>query len=371
MNVLQICNFYHGNYLFHELFAGLRACGVTLEVFVPVRIGGSLPTEDGPPDVKSVLCFRNIDRLLYYPKQKKQEKAIQSLWDLSAVDVINAHSLFSGGYTAMQLHRQYGIPYVVVVSNTDKNVFFRRMPHLRRTGIRILDEASAVIFTCPSYLTYLLEHYVPAGMHQRLREKSVVIPFGISNVFYGDRRAAHGLSPDRPFRVVQVGEINDNKNLTTTAEAVRLLREQGLSVTLDAAGKISQEKYEDFIRSVPFMTYHGVLPPQGVKHLLRQSDVFVMPSHTESFGLAYAEAMSQGLPILYTRGEGFDGHFPDGSVGYAVDDRDPKDVAEKIRAVIDRYDQMARNAYEQSVSFSWADVSERYQNLYQRVLTHR
>jgi len=44
-----------------------------------------------------------------------------------------------------------------------------------------------------------------------------------------------------------------------------------------------------------------------------------MPSITETFGLVYAEALSQGLPVLYTRGQGFDRQFEEGEVGYAVD----------------------------------------------------
>lgn len=39
------------------------------------------------------------------------------------------------------------------------------------------------------------------------------------------------------------------------------------------------------------------------------SDIFVMPSKPETFGLVYVEALSQGLPILYAKGEGFDGYF--------------------------------------------------------------
>ena len=38
------------------------------------------------------------------------------------------------------------------------------------------------------------------------------------------------------------------------------------------------------------------------------NDIFVMPSVTELL-LVYAEAMSQGLPVIYTRGQGFDGQF--------------------------------------------------------------
>ena len=53
--------------------------------------------------------------------------------------------------------------------------------------------------------------------------------------------------------------------------------------------------------------------------LYRDSHIFTMPSITESFGLVYAEAMTQALPVVYTKGQGFDGQFPDGEVGYSVE----------------------------------------------------
>ena len=40
---------------------------------------------------------------------------------------------------------------------------------------------------------------------------------------------------------------------------------------------------------------------------------FCLPSHAETFGLVYVEAMSQGLPIIY-EGQGFDKQFQDGEV---------------------------------------------------------
>ena len=44
-----------------------------------------------------------------------------------------------------------------------------------------------------------------------------------------------------------------------------------------------------------------------------------MTSLGESFGLTYAEAMSQGVPVIYSKGQGFDGQFKEGVVGYHVD----------------------------------------------------
>ena len=161
-------------------------------------------------------------------------------------------------------------------------------------------------------------------------------------------------------------QITENKNISTTVDAVERLRSEGVSIMLTVAGPIRDLQYDGYFAKYPFVTYLGKLTPEQVKVALRQSDLFVMPSHKETFGLVYAEAMSQGLPVLYTRGEGFDGQFPDGQVGYAVDDHDSRDVAEKIKAVMANYDAMAWQAYEGCVRFSWPHLAEQYRDLYQK-----
>lgn len=90
---------------------------------------------------------------------------------------------------------------------------------------------------------------------------------------------------------------------------------------------------------------------------LRGADIFCMPSHKESFGLAYAEALSQGLPVLYTKGQGFDNQFSDGTVGYAVNDRDHIDLADKIRMAIENYNSLSSNCIKACTKFDWNVIS--------------
>ena len=51
---------------------------------------------------------------------------------------------------------------------------------------------------------------------------------------------------------------------------------------------------------------------------MRSCSVFAMPSIFETFGLVYLEALSQNLPVVYTKGQGIDGMF-DNTVGIGVD----------------------------------------------------
>ena len=78
------------------------------------------------------------------------------------VDVIHPHTVFSGGYVARLLKKTYGIPYIVAVRNTDVNVFFKYMFHLRRIGVRVMQDASCVVFLS----LRLLLPFVPEQTYQ-------------------------------------------------------------------------------------------------------------------------------------------------------------------------------------------------------------
>ncbi len=106
----------------------------------------------------------------------------------------------------------------------------------------------------------------------------------------------------------------------------------------------------------PLVTLLPPRPMQALMPLYREADVFLLPSRRETFGLVYAEAISQGLPVLYGRGQGFDGQFEDGRVGYAVDPDDPVAIADKVLSILGDYARFSASALAGSARF----VAEAY-----------
>ena len=94
-----------------------------------------------------------------------------------------------------------------------------------------------------------------------------------------------------------------------------------------------------------------------------------MPSITETFGLVYAEAMSQGLPLIYTRNQGFDGQFPEGIVGYNVNCYDAREIADKIIKINKDYKSISQNCITLSSEFSWEKISGKYHGIYRSIST--
>lgn len=60
----------------------------------------------------------------------------------------------------------------------------------------------------------------------------------------------------------------------------------------------------------------GRLPRENVFDLMRNADVFIMISQSETFGLVYLEAMAQGCITIASRDEGFDGIIKHGENGF-------------------------------------------------------
>lgn len=134
------------------------------------------------------------------------------------------------------------------------------------------------------------------------------------------------------------------------------------------AGEKKDLDYYNYLVSIGQFEYIGYCSPEELINYYRKADIFVMPSLTETFGLVYAEALSQGLPVIYTYGQGFDGQFEEGDVGYAVNPHDYNDICEKIISVLENYDAISKRCTTNSVKFDWGIIVKDYINLYKSII---
>ena len=97
-------------------------------------------------------------------------------------------------------------------------------------------------------------------------------------------------------------------------------------------------------------------------------DLLLVPSTAETFGMVYLEAMSQGVPVLYTRGQGFDGQFPEGEIGYSVICGDIEQQAQRLVQVIEDYPARSARCAERAGAYAWPLVARRWSMLYQSII---
>ncbi|MBR5114794.1 MAG: glycosyltransferase family 4 protein [Oscillospiraceae bacterium] len=371
MNILQInCN-YILSALHRNMIAHLDNDEIKTTVFMPLWQQNLKDTYKANDHEIVRVCFHKWDRLLFFRKQRKILKALkESCGDISGFDCIHALTLFTDGNAAYTLSKQYKIPYFVAIRDTDVNTFFKIKPYLRPRGVKIMRGASAVFFLSETYKNDVLGRFVPKRYRAEIEAKSHVVPNGIDDFWLQNKYLERDPSVieeklrSRSLSVVCVGRINKRKNIPTVQKAMEILRSRGWNTQLDVIGKVEDPAELEIIRSDRFTTYYPPTDMKGLIDFYRRADIFVLASHYETFGLVYAEAMSQGLPVIYTRGQGFDGQFPDGEVGYAVNDRDPADIADKIEEALANYSAITEKAVSCVDRFDWSVICRLYRSMY-------
>ena len=98
---------------------------------------------------------------------------------------------------------------------------------------------------------------------------------------------------------------------------------------------------------------------------MRGCSVFAMPSIHETFGLVYIEALSQNLPVLYTKGQGIDGIFDD-TVGVGVNALSVEDIAQALKLMLERREQYG-NSHVDFTMFDWRNIAKNYIDSYRTV----
>lgn len=363
--ILQVCPDYYGTKLYHNLFVALENHGERNIVYVSSK-GPSVETTYKVDNIDKK--FNKIDRLFFYKKQRQVYDDIVGKKYLSDIKIIHAHTLFSSGNVAYNLYKKYSIPYIVAIRNSDVNVFFKYMIHLRNLGLNIMRSAQKIIFISESYKEFVLSKYIPNKAKDFIAQKSEVIPNGIDKYFLDNKYYYKHAIDKKVIKILYVGEITKNKNIETTLKTCLYLQKLGYTVTYTIVGEMKNNSFKRIINHSLVSYYSKCCKEQVLKHM-RDADIFIMPSITETFGLVYPEAMSQGLPIIYTKNQGFDGYFPDGEVGYAVDKYDYKMIVQRVIDIISDYEFVSKRCIENVDIFDWEKISLRYINLYNQVIS--
>lgn len=374
MNVLHI----NSNYLTSKLHENLIDKTETEElhntIFMPIKEESKKDfLYQSKHDIYYPVAFNDIDKYIFSYKQKKIYNKLKEILTLDNYDVVHAHTLFTDGNVALKLFEEYNIPYVVTVRGfTDIEGFFKLRINLRNRGRKILANAQKVIFLSELNRKQLLEQYIPSKSLQKdILNKSVILPNGIDDFWFTNEGTPKKIRNKESINFIQVGKIYKRKNILGSIAGIKDYDNKNSSKsTLTVVGGIEDKKYADKIKEETELEVQLVQQKsrEELIQLYRNSDIFIMPSFQETFGLVYPEAMSQGLPVLYSKGQGFDNQFPDGEVGYAVDAENPQDIAQKISLIIKNYEEISKRSIEKYKEFNWDILSKHYVEIYRNLL---
>ncbi|MDJ0938901.1 MAG: glycosyltransferase [Woeseiaceae bacterium] len=368
MKVLHIAGAFAQHALYRQLVQHISERGVSQFVFAPVRTrteADRQPKDSDATQYRYRHILKPFHRVCFGAKIRRIGAALEEDVDTAGFDIVHAHSGYSDGAVALRLYREHARPYVVAIRNTDVNYFMRYRPDLRGQFREILGSASCVVFLSPAYRDRFLEK-LDAGNRDRVEAKSAVIANGIGDTWLE--------SPNRPaadstsVRALYVGDFSRNKNVPSVMSAVeKLRRSSAIGLTLVGGGGNDEARVRSMLadEKYAFVEYRGRIDDAAVlRDVYREHDLFVMPSYKETFGVVYIEALSQGLPIVHSAGQGVDGYFQPGSVAEAVDPRDLASIVRGIEALSRRLDSVRAACMAEAARFDWRRIAAEYAALY-------
>ena len=142
----------------------------------------------------------------------------------------------------------------------------------------------------------------------------------------------------RPLRLLAVASVTPRKGHRLLIEALAGLRD--LDWQLECVGSLERDPAcAQSLRAAidgcalsARVILSGELSPDDLGRAYREADLFVLPSYHEGYGMAYAEALAHGLPVVATRA----GAIPDtvpSSAGLLVAPGDAAALREALRRV--------------------------------------
>jgi len=372
------------NVYVNELATTLAGRGVQVEVFTR----GARPRET---------AVRPGYRVVYLPAGPSGQPGPEALADAvsefaegvarwavrnrASYDVFHSHYWLSG-WAGLLLHEVLRVPLAISFHTLGRVKDATRHPGEPPTSLlriaaetEVIARAGCVITSTPAEAAQLIEHY-SAGP-----ERLCISPPGVDHGVFrpGPRAEAReqlGL-PVEGRLVLFAGRIQPLKSPDVAMAAFALLADELPDSRLLVIGGPSGPQGTrtiDSLRSAAEaagladrVSLWNPLPHAALAAAYRASDVVVVPSRSESFGLVAAEAQSCGIPVVASSVGGLAHVVADDESGLLVSGWDPADYAAALRRILTDAvlaGRMAAGALANAEQFSWPATADRLLELY-------
>ncbi len=297
-------------------------------------------------------------------------------------DIAHIHALFSPISTvAATVARQKKLPYVLRPLGTLDPADLAKKKRLKQIYGQLLERpnlagAAAIHFTSP----------LEAEISQRFGVTTTdwVIPLGVDSqppVPLAEQEqilATLQVPRDRPL-VLFLSRLDPKKGLDLLMPALAQVARTNLPFHLVLAGDNPQDPaYKQVVEQqiqalglAEHTTMTGFVRGAQKQALLQAADLFVLPSYYENFGIAVAEAMLAGLPVVISKGVYIWPNIVDGTAGW-VCDLSVESLAAVLKESLENPDQrhhrgQQAQAYAQS-HYRWDAIAQQTLAAYGQVL---
>ncbi len=180
------------------------------------------------------------------------------------------------------------------------------------------------------------------------------------------------IAPDGEKILIHISNFRKVKRVEDVIRVFEIVSKQIESKLLLIGDGPERKAMEDLCRQIGLCDHIRFLGKQeAVEELLAISDLFLLPSENESFGLAALEAMACEVPVISSNAGGLPEVNIDGQTGYMCAVGDIKGMAQKCIELLENEDtlnQFRQNAFLQARRFDIDQILPQYEEFYEEIL---
>jgi glycosyltransferase involved in cell wall biosynthesis len=228
-------------------------------------------------------------------------------------DIAHIHAIFSPVTTAAAtIARYHDIPYIMRPCGMLDPADLRKKKQLKQIYAALLEKpnlAGAATIHFTSKQEAKISERFGLSTNKISRTQDLIIPLGVTNFI--DKLSINNLSDFNSVdsqipQILFMSRIEPKKGLNLLIPALEKILTQGINFNFILAGSNPQDAdYESKIKALiadsPLAKYTkitGFVTGETKAYLLQNADIFVLPSYYENFGIAVAEAMAAGTPVV-------------------------------------------------------------------------
>jgi glycosyltransferase involved in cell wall biosynthesis len=223
-----------------------------------------------------------------------QAAAVRRVGRARSSDIVHAHWWIPGGASAWLARRPGGAPYVVTLHGTDVAVL-EGSPFARALARRVLRGAAAVT----AVSSYLAGRAAAAAGLDPTTILVQPMPLDVERLTRTSRGGGG---------VATVGRLTEQKRIGLVLDALAVLKGRGrvlpFTVVGDGPERGDLQARAERLGIASQVRFVGRVEPARVAESVGDADVFAFTAVGEGYGLACAEALALGIPVVATEGGG-------------------------------------------------------------------
>ncbi len=313
------------------------------------RGGGALPMMKKYPLLKLLLPFSLLAYAYSVLKQSKDADIILSEWTISGFVAIPA------------------------------KILRRKKLIVSLLGSDMMKARSSTFYRMITRLTFKLADKITSVSRRMINEakeigassdKLIFLPYGTLDDFLNISRTM----PDKPFRLLYIGNLIPLKNVDVIIKAISMLSEDyELKIVGDGPYRMQLEQLVKSLGVTERVQFTGRVPHEEIKEHLAWAHALILVSSSEGRPNVVLEALASGLPVIVSDIPGNRELVEDGKNGIVVPLSSPERLAEAIKTLFEkknRWEEFSKRGREFVIreGLTWSETAKKHIKLFKKLL---